>query len=100
MESFHETGRLARIDAALLPACESLWAIHAGPDAAYSFVSHQARIKKASQGKMSGKRHDVMAKLRCTYLLCGYKSSSLTQGLFTGYRWKKSDVKRFSLLMN
>ena len=70
MESCHETGRLARIDAALLSTCQSLWAIHARSHATYSFVTHQARLE-ASRA----------LKLRRTYLLCGYETLSLTQGL-------------------
>src|SRR5947209_7075529 len=70
MESFHETGRLVRIDAALLPTCQSLRAIHAGSHTTYSFVTHQTRIEGSPA-----------TKLRRTYLLCGYEASSLTQGL-------------------
>src|SRR6266436_6716259 len=69
MESCHATGRLARIDATLLPTCQSLRAIHARSHATYSFVTHQTRLE-ASRA----------TKLRRTYLLCGYEASSLTQG--------------------
>src|SRR5713101_1171416 len=71
MESCHETGRLARIDAALLSTCESLRAIHARSHATYSFVTHQARIGTSRA-----------TKLRRTYLLCGYGAPSLTQSLY------------------
>src|SRR5258706_3301423 len=58
MESLHEAGRLARIDTALLPACQSLRALHIGSHATYSFVTHQDRIEIACWCNMPGKSTD------------------------------------------
>src|SRR5260370_13692641 len=81
MESCHETGRLARIDATLLSTCESLRAIHARSHATYSFVTHQARIEVSRA-----------TKLRRTYLLCGYEAPSLTWGLVEAFYILKDDL--------
>src|SRR6266700_5878760 len=70
MENFHETRRLARIDAAVLSTCQSVWAIHARSHATDSSVARQARIEASNA-----------IKLCRTYLLCGYEAPSLTQGL-------------------
>src|SRR5712691_10738562 len=44
LESSHEAGRLARVNALVLSACQSLWALHVGSDPASSVVAHQHRL--------------------------------------------------------
>ncbi len=70
MESFHEARRLARINATFLPACQPLRTLHVGSDSTHSFVTHQNRLDPSRPTKLCR-----------TYLLCGCKASSLTQGL-------------------